>query len=54
VVEASGVATALAPKAVTDAFHDSVAEVRKLWDDKVKKLTPPAGDQKSPLKKADA
>ncbi|MBV8844276.1 MAG: CvpA family protein [Bryobacterales bacterium] len=54
VAGASSVATAVAPRAVTDAFHNSLAEIRKLWDERVRKLAPPANDNKVPLKKADA
>ena len=54
VAGASSVVAAVAPRAVTDAFHDSLAEIRKLWDERVRKLAPPANDNKGPLKKADA
>jgi membrane protein required for colicin V production len=53
VVGASSVVTALAPRAVTDAYHESLDEIHKLWDEKVKKLAPD-GDKKPQLKKADA
>jgi len=52
VAGASGVAAALAPKAVTEAFHDTLTEIRRLWEEKLKKLEP--DDKKSQLKKADA
>ena len=52
VMGASSAAAALAPNAITQAFHDTVGEIRKLWDEKMKKIEPE--DKKSPLKKADA
>ena len=52
VAGASSAAAALAPNSVTQAFHDALAEARKLWDEKMKKLEP--DDKKSQLKKADA
>ena len=49
---ASSVVAALAPNSLTQAFRDSLAEIRKLWDEKLKNLRP--DEKKSDLKKADA
>ena len=52
VMGASGAAAALAPNAVTQAFHDTVSEIRKLWDEKLKKVEP--DDKKPAPKKGEA
>jgi membrane protein required for colicin V production len=52
VAGASNVVAALAPNAVTQAFRDTLGEIRKVWDEKLKNLHP--DEKKSELKKADA
>jgi membrane protein required for colicin V production len=36
-VDASNIVAAVAPKALTDGFHTALAEIRKDWDDQLKK-----------------
>jgi membrane protein required for colicin V production len=36
-VDASNILAAMAPKALTDGFHTALAEIRKDWDEQVKK-----------------
>jgi membrane protein required for colicin V production len=36
-VDASNLLTAMAPKALTDGFHSALAEIRKDWDEQLKK-----------------
>jgi membrane protein required for colicin V production len=56
VVDASDLAASLAPNGLKQAFRDSLAEIRKLWDEQVqrshKKREPDTG--KPPLRRKDA
>jgi membrane protein required for colicin V production len=61
VARASDITASLAPKAVKEAYRDTLAEIRKLWDEQLRddqlrhEQTPPEPDrQKSYLKKSDA
>ena len=52
-IDASHVCASLAPHALTDAFRTSMNEIRKIWDDQVKKAREHASKSKSELKKLD-
>jgi membrane protein required for colicin V production len=56
VARASDITASLAPKAVKEAYRDTLAEIRRLWDEQLRpNQTPPEPDrQKSNLKKSDA
>jgi membrane protein required for colicin V production len=52
-LDASHVCAALAPHALTDAFRISMNEIRKVWDDQVRKAREHGDKSKSELKKID-
>ncbi|HYK59036.1 MAG TPA: CvpA family protein [Bryobacteraceae bacterium] len=56
VAGAADVAATLAPNSVKQAYRDTLAEIRKLWEEQIqhkpRELEP--GDQKSKLKRSDA
>jgi membrane protein required for colicin V production len=55
VARASDLAASLAPNAVKQAYRDTLAEIRKLWDEQLKQNQRPLDpDRKSNLKKSDA
>ncbi len=43
-VDASNLCAALAPAAVKDAFHDSLHEIQRVWDEELKKRHKPKSD----------
>jgi membrane protein required for colicin V production len=53
---AADVVATLAPNSVKQAYRDTLAEIRKLWDEELhrKGNEPGPGDQKSKLKRSDA
>jgi membrane protein required for colicin V production len=56
VARASDITASLAPNAVKEAYRDTLAEIRRLWEEQLRhNQMPPAPDrQKSYLKKSDA
>jgi membrane protein required for colicin V production len=56
VARASDITASLAPKAVKEAYRDTLAEIHRLWDEQLRhNQTPPGPDrQKSFPKKSDA
>jgi membrane protein required for colicin V production len=52
-IDASHACAALAPRALTEAFRISMNEIRKVWDDQVRKSLNHGDKSKSELKKID-